>query len=341
MFQSLCRFIRTPTKDAVDKMSVYDRAWYDMNAHIQDQLYPDMDYESHQMHLHVLQCIDRMIWFEQRLAGLNYFVFYRVVDSKYILYQFNTLMLEAAGMCTGDRLIVTPSINDCDYPDSMEQLMGWFKSKQATHDTGERCLTSMVAVNCTLFPNGNDRSFYRDGYSPVEARPVLFFDGYDGTPSQWENAIKEELTTRLSEPESSGLILQMEALYQEHSNELGNCLQICVPSLVLNQFVYPCVYYGTPISIRGNPHAYNAYNRFPSHPENEVPYEEFLMSSQACNTQARIIAHPNLYLKHGAVVNIMHGNPDFDPLGFRDSLREIIAPFLACPSVSNALAKFA
>jgi len=335
MFQSLCSLIRKAKKGS----SVLEQAMCSMTYHVYEETYADMDEMCEPMRHHVHRCIDRMIWIEQRVVGLNYFVFYRVVDDKYTLYQFNTLILEAAGLYAGKGLLVTPSVNDCDFPDSMETLMGLFKTKCIRSDLDDQCLSSVVSVNCTLFPSGNNHIVY-DGHHICEANPIRFFVGYDGTPGYWQHNIRKVLTTNMSEASASGICLKMESLYQKHSNGYGNCLQICVPASALHQFVYPCVHYGKPVTVHGTAGAYKVHDKFPSHPVNTVSYEEFLFSAEARHTQARIIAHPNLFLKHGAVVNVMNGNPEFDADGFREGMLEIMQPFLAKSSISCTLNKF-
>jgi hypothetical protein len=50
--------------------------------------------------------------------------------------------------------------------------------------------------------------------------------------------------------------------------------------------------------------------------------------------QSRILAHPNLYLEHGAFAEVVSGNRNFDRKEFQDDLREILTPL-----ISEALAR--
>jgi hypothetical protein len=122
---------------------------------------------------------------------------------------------------------------------------------------------------------------------------------------------------------------QIKALYPP-TGFPGHCLQICVPASALNRFVYPCVFYGKPITLHAKHEAYVAYDRFPpvADPPPPARFEEVLLSPSGKNMQARIIAHPNLFLRHGAVVNVLDGDYRFDPDAFRSALRALVRPYL-------------
>jgi len=124
----------------------------------------------------------------------------------------------------------------------------------------------------------------------------------------------------------------------------GHTLQICLPRAALDRFAYPSVAWGHPVSLYSEIQAKNEPMILHVFPVSEqrfygakktpkgmrpVPQAEFLRSPEISELQTRILAHPNLYLRHGAVCNVFHGNPNFDPRAFRGRMLQILQPLIA------------
>ena len=332
MFQSLC---------SIYPKGGYVAAMHRMVSRVHCELDDDLDDLPELMQWYIMHCIDRMIHFERLALGLNYFVFYRVVNEKYILYEFNTLLLEEACDIGFNRLVCTPSLFDEDYPESMEECMDWFKTGVVKSDMCNECIHSLISVNCTLFPESGGCQFYHEWQSR-EANPLYFYQGYDTTLGIWEQNVQKALGMRMSAGEAMKRRAEIRALYLEMVTvdevQYGHCLQICVPESMLLRFVYPCVTYGKPISIHTCGGRYMGYDLFPFRP-NPIPFKKALLSPAARFFQSRIIAHPNLFLSGRAVVNVLHGHHAFDEDAFRKKLCSLMAPLLANP-VKFSLSKF-
>ena len=313
-----------------------------MKAYVHSELEDELDNMPDDLtRWYILHCIDRMIEFEKVALGLDYFVFYRVVGKKYILYQINTILLEFAGLYDGDLICAVPSLDEAEYPDSVSDLMNWFETNRVQSDM--QCTDFLLSVNCTLFPAGKNAEFYKKHHLR-EASPLFFFNEYDGSLLQYRRGM-EKIFRRCEIPEEQAneLCNTIESLYLEKMSQRyddgsegfnGHCLQICVPASALHGYVYPSVYYGTPITLhhhRRKKGQYEAHDRFPesSRPQSLPPaarFEEVIFSPDACHMQSRIIGHPNLFIKHGAVTNVFHGEYKFDTDGFRNELRELLRP---------------
>ena len=57
--------------------------------------------------------------------------------------------------------------------------------------------------------------------------------------------------------------------------------------------------------------------------------DAFLRTLALSELQSGILAHPNLFLRHGARTRVFHANPRFDAEGFRAEARRILEPFIA------------
>jgi hypothetical protein len=294
----------------------------------------------------VLKEFSGMIECERHAWQLDYFVFYRVVRNKYALYQFNTLMLTCFNDLTWGRephrggLICTPCLDDSLYPDSMEHLMGMFVSREIRSDSDSFTSNAVISVNNCLTPTGK-RSVRL--HSPLthteEASPMDFYTGYDETvvyKDQMQSFIRSFFET--TEAEAGATVKAIFRLYRNSQRGAagfkGHCLQICIPSAELHRFAYPCVSYGGPVDLyQGLDERIHAY-KFgdPSVREREVEgpitLAQLLRRREMRELQARIIAHPNLFLSAGAVTNVFHANPKFDEHAFKVKLIELLAPLI-------------
>ena len=71
-----------------------------------------------------------MIECERAAWNLDYFVFYRVISGKYLLYEFNTLMLLLFAEVREEQmhgLLCVPSLLEAAYPKSIEDMIQRFR----------------------------------------------------------------------------------------------------------------------------------------------------------------------------------------------------------------------
>jgi hypothetical protein len=294
----------------------------------------------------VLREFSEMIKCERDAWQLDYFVFYRVVSNKYVLYQFNTFMLTCFNDTTWGRephrggLICTPGLDDSLYPDSMENLMGMFVSGEVRSDSGLFASNSLISVNNCLTPT--EKSSVRM-HSPLthsqEASPMDFYTGYDETltyKDQMQSFIRSFFGA--TEGEARATVEAAFALYENFQRDAGrfrgHCLQVCIPRAALRKFAYPCVSYGWPVDLYqgsdGRMHAYKFGDTSvdAGGVEGPITLDQLLRRREMRELQTRIIAHPHLFLSAGAVTNVFHANPKFDEDAFKVELFKLLEPLI-------------
>jgi hypothetical protein len=282
----------------------------------------------------VSEMLDSMVEHERRLWGQDYFVFYRVVGAKYVLYQFHTLMLSLfhGGVHS---LICTPSLDDDIYPGSLEELLDMFRTKAIRSDSAPLTSNVLISVNNCLTPVDKGLGRLHSGLKhEMEASPLKYYEGYDETQTyvdEMERRMREFFGLAADVAESA--VRAMFELYQlAHPGGSGHCLQICVPMAALSRFAYPCVSWGTPVTVwvdgRGKLHVFDAEG--PISREGLVPLTlaEVLRRTELCELQTRILAHPNLFLTAGAFTNVFHAHPGFDERGFKTKLYTLLKPLI-------------
>lgn len=123
---------------------------------------------------------------DARVRLQDYFVFYRIVDKKYILYQMNTLLLQQ--LRTGrewpleeDELIITPSLNEKYYPYRLEDCFPLFA--RDLNDESAQLANSLLSVNNGLIVQEKEAFAKVHMVHYIEAQPVRFFYGYDQSVS--------------------------------------------------------------------------------------------------------------------------------------------------------------
>jgi hypothetical protein len=299
--------------------------------------------------------INHMIDCEQKAWALDYFVFYRVVSQKYALYEFNTIMLALFSQTTPTvealRLMCVPSLFDECYPDSIEAAFQFYSGFD--NDSSPAAARSLLSVNNCINPTRlQNYDFVYHMIHDAEASPLKFlFDGYNETIEYTETM--REFTEKffgLSKEDAKALVTRIMALYDDFikvpnadgNAARGHTLQICIPSGVVDQFVYPCASWGHPARIfkdsdcdgDATVHVLPVfksqlyYSDKSSEGMTPISQPELLQSPNLSNLQSRILAHPNLFLKHGAVTNVFHGNQSFDEAGFRHSLIALLRPHI-------------
>lgn len=124
----------------------------------------------------------------------------------------------------------------------------------------------------------------------------------------------------------------------------GHMVQICIPISVLDKYAYPAVPYGSKVDVfeiktekgpkvKGEISTKNdRYNTLKHIPNTdilrEVSFKELLQSKDVNKVQARIMAHPDMYLQDKAFCKIYHGLENFDYIRFRHKMILLLYPFL-------------
>lgn len=259
-------------------------------------------------------------------------------------------------------IMCVPSLVEDFYCSSLSNYIQKFAT-YGFSDIHEEGGEAILSVNNALIVNKGSSDFR---YLPhvSESCPLFFYSGYDGS-YYYKITMRDFLVDflNLSKSEAQDTVEQIFDLYKTHSQQsespqrfthhTGHALQICIPRAALDRFVYPSVAYGHPVVLvkekvinkrEGSSSSFQlhiypkflkasrGYREFA--PENhdgvveEVTLAEFLRSSDLGCIQSRILAHPNLFLKHGAVTNVFHGNPQFNAHQFRSDLAALLAPYI-------------
>ena len=313
-------------------------------------------------------CIGNMIGNEMGAASDDYYVFYRIVGTKLMFYELNTLMISIFsdnshhlnfnknhGYDAALPLICTHSLIDDTYPCSIADVISLFNSN-ISDDTQEMNEILLSANNCLeIFPNIRNSFYIRPHHHSVEASPLNFFEGYEGS-STWKKTMREFLIRffELSLEDADALIGNIKRLYygqytddyeddMSHSSTTaaaGHCIQIFVPKEHACKFAYSSFAWGHPASVfalSGGEHVaqhrYDVHRKSfsapPPNSEDILNFHEIMSSEDMAKVQTRIIGHPNLYLQHGGFTKVISGNPRFDRKTFQDGLQQLLAPLIS------------
>jgi hypothetical protein len=330
----VCSKLASKMRSQLEECDIIEEEEDDMHHRIEDFLY---------------QKFREMIACERAAWKVNYFTFYRVVDKKYVLYQFNTLMLSIFHDQTWgteshrNGLICTPSLDDSMYVNSINDLFVMFKDKQITGDTGIFASNMLISVNNCLTPVESRIQMHSGLTHECEASPMHYFEGYNETHTYEQEMVRfMRLFFELPSEEAIELVKDIFKMYSKAQKGAGkrfkgHCLQICIPSTVLSHFAYPCVSWGKPVNLflgeKDKLHAFEISETSPFEKKEEglervVSLAELLRRRELCELQTRIIAHPNLFLTAGAVTNVFHGNPWFDDEAFKVALFNRLKPYI-------------
>jgi len=298
---------------------------------------------------HYLDCLGIMIGNEMALSQANYLVFYRSVRENIILYELNTLMLSIFSEnyhATANNLVCTPCLLEECYPDSIDQHLNLMKTKAIMADDDGGVDRYLLSVNnCLSISNSDSGSFYRHCHLHCrEASPLSFYKGYMGIFT-WQYIIKDFLVKFLEQSEEScdHIVKLMTEKYKsqfldEYGDDGGHLIQICIPREYADAFVYTSFAYGMPASLYVLPKtkvmAQSAFDEPPPDALGKLSLQEVMNSKHMGKVQSRILAHPNLYLEHGAFAEVVSGSRGFDRKRLQDDLRQILAP-----AISEALAR--
>ena len=292
---------------------------------------------------HIVRIVASMLLDEITLSRCKHMAFYRVISEKWVAYAINTAILHLMGLTTREEdgslsLIPTPCILEEAYPVSMEDLHEMFKKRAIQSDMSPECFDFMISTNCSLLPQGHDRSFHMGNLRhSLEAHPARFYNGYDIT--SWIPTMMKtfhEVFGLDSEP-AERLLDQICELYNTHFQPNDtHVLQISIPDSQLERFAYMCVAYGYSVKVFEDPDgkrtAYysNATNIIiQSDGKRVLGMHDILACPEVAKLQTRIIAHPNLFLLHGATVSVHSSRPGFHSKEVQDGIIGLLQPYVA------------
>jgi len=320
---------------------------------------------------HIMKSLGKMIGNEMIVSkdGGHYYIFYRVVSENLILYEFNTLMLRmfaeneeywASGSSSSSSeptaIICTPCILEDEYKLDIEGMFEEIKNEGMPFS--EFCNNLLSVNNCLLPENSiTDFHFWRKHYP--EAPPCRFSRGFFIGP-QWMYEIQEFVARffGLSETEAKALTSAIENIYRQNQHifdadttttttttktssgpKAGHLLQICIPCEVADHFVFNAIEYSHPVSVyvleNGKHVAYTPLRPPPPNAVRKLSLHEIMHSPDMANMQSRILAHPNLFLCHGAFTNVVSGNPLFDRQKFQQDLLLLLHPLICAAKAQS------
>ena len=336
MYQSVLSKLRG---DGVTFALAHKKLRNKMRKELEEEWKHEKDWEERAF---VSRMFGEMVASERQLWNRDYFVFYRVVNEKYVLYQFHTLMLalfHPGGLCESQGLICSPSLDDEIYPSSLGELLNMFHDKTFRADSQTFTSNVLISVNNSLTPTEIPRKrLHSDLTHVMEASPLDYYEGYNETNTyidEMERFMRNFFG--LSAEDATIVVGAMFELYhlahQRRDTFTGHCLQICLPCNAVQRFAYPCVSWGQPVTLwLGQDdmlHVFDVHG--PASPQDfkgQVPLTEVLRRTELCEVQTRILAHPNLFLKQGAFTRVFHANPSFDEEGFKAKLRVLLGPLI-------------
>ena len=299
---------------------------------------------------HYLVSIGLLIGNEITLASADYIVFYRIVQENLILYEFNTLMLAIFGEANlhdnDDRalpLICTPCLLEASYPNSVEEHLDLLKRKVIQSDMSGGVDEYLLSVNnCLSISESDSGSFYRHCHlHQREASPLDFYEGYNGI-NTWKHIIRAFIKFFFGESDESAK-QTVELIFEKYKSQNfdksdscgGHLIQICIPKEHAERFAHTSFAYGEPASIYEiyNAHrpqfmAQSSFEGAPPNAKRQLSFQEIMSSEHMGSVQSRIIAHPNLFLEHGAFAGVFSGSVGFDRKKLQDDICEIMDPLI-------------
>lgn len=294
--------------------------------------------------LHIWHAIREMIRCERIASYIDHLVFYRVVDDKYVQYEFHTHMLRRLSLLKvpENSLVCTPSLADDDYPENMDALLSWLFQNTEKTDLCKRMALSTLSVNNCLLPTTRTHIRLHATYSShVEGHPLNnFMGGYNETSKYYQSMEKFLVVAcGTEEQEARACVEQLFDLHETMNGKTGphgtpvhgHCIQIHVPRACLQRFVYPCLAYGRPLVVRRDPHheTLDAYGSPEALSDGQGTGIELVLDSPMLGElQSRIIGHPHLFCLHGASTSVFHGNIEFNADDFRTKMEAILEPFV-------------
>ncbi len=303
---------------------------------------------------HLLGCVGKMIGNEMLISrDGGYYVFYRSVRENIILYEFHTLMLRlfaenkdywSLGSSSRDDepapLICTANIIESDYNKNLEYIIDQYRT-EGEHFS--ECADILLSGNFCMDPQDDDIQNHK-----AEASPLIFYRGYQLEPT-WKHKIGKFLQQffNVNETMANEVIAAMGDVYRKNqrsdnmdsantltpfNKKAGHLIQICIPRNVADQFVYTAVEYGDPATVyvldNGDHVGRSLFDKPPPDAVRQLTFHEIMSSPYMAKLQPRILAHPNLFLCHGAFTNVVSANPLFNRKTFQDDLLRLLHPLI-------------
>ncbi len=279
----------------------------------------------------------------------THYVFYRLVNRQIVLYELNTCILERIlGFRRSDpsAIMCIPYLNEGIYADDLHRHMEWirkgnsdvcgdYSGSEEEEGIYRDFNLTMLCVNNCLNPSVNHREFNRFLQDfDAEADPLKqFSEGYEAG-SNSESAMVSSLITvyEITEEEAKAIVREIIMTHYESLRTKGHCIQIFIPNTLkgMDKYVYLSVAYGYPVTVysdcEGKHFAHKMFEAkcigskaIAKQREMEemkatcdiVSMREVLSSPDMSYLQARIIGHPNLFLKDNAYAKFLSSDPSF------------------------------
>jgi hypothetical protein len=247
-------------------------------------------------------------------------------------------------------LICTPSLLETSYPNSVEEHLDLLKRKVIQSDMSKGVDQYLLSVNnCLSISESESGSFY--GHCHLhqrEASPLGFYHGYMGI-NTWKYIIQAFIKRFFEESDESAR-QKVELIFEKYKSQNfdksdmvdhghlfhdGHLIQICIPKECAERFVHTSFAYGLPASLyeidsvnSTKIMAQSSFEEIPPNAKRQLSFQEIMSSKYMGKVQSRIIAHPNLFLEHGAFTEVFSGSVGFDRKKRQDDICEIMDPLI-------------
>jgi hypothetical protein len=215
----------------------------------------------------------------------------------------------------------------------VEEHLDLLKRKVIQSDMSSDVDEYLLSVNnCLSISESYSGSFYRHPHQR-EAHPLDFYQGYV-VFDKWKYIIRAFIKIFFEESDESAK-QTVELIFEKYKSQIfdksdsgshdGHLIQICIPKEHAERFAHTSFAYGMPASIYEiyNAHRpqFMAQSSFeggaPPNAKRQLSFQEIMSSKHMGRVQSRIIAHPNLFLQHGAFAEVFLVSVGFDRKKFR------------------------
>jgi hypothetical protein len=215
---------------------------------------------------HIRRAFQAMFHGERVARAHEHFVFYRVINDKYVLYEFNTCMLCALSSSVlnleDDALVCTPSLDEDLYPNALEDLLVALRHRREGTDCSRNMAQTVLSVNNCLFPAEVSTLCLHDGriHHHAEASPVEYLlrlccydESHYCRASMEDFLMKYCMASRDAAHRVVNRLLKWHCAMNpkrmgQHERVMGHLIQITVPREHAARFVYPSVSWGLPVT---------------------------------------------------------------------------------------------
>jgi len=299
-----------------------------------------------------------MIRSERIAKAQDHFVFYRSINHKYVLYEFNTFMLRALSTLPvpENETLCIPCLDESLFPDSLEELVATMRATDGTDSQRDTAQTVLSVNNCLVPTDINDIRLHGYHHHSKEASPMAFFvHGYDATRKYTETMEQFLEKVCMASPAAARRVVNRLMAYHiklnpkrwpvdgddddDRMHVAGHMVQITIPRAQAARFVYPAAAYGKPLAIRMQGKKMHAHGELPEDGLGEG-LEVLLDSENVAELQSRILAHPHLFCLHGATTRVFHANVHFNEMEYRRFMAEELGKWARIARLRTAGLKF-